>query len=140
MELLEGLEASHAARQRLMVILQSLAGVMTVAQAGAVLGINRSRFHVLRQEFLTRAAGLLEPRPPGRHRQQPTLTQVEIQRLRREILELKLDLKATQIREELALIMPHLLHKKRPARAGKKTRRPAMRNATRGGSTGSDKC
>jgi hypothetical protein len=124
-ELLEDMEVSEVARQRLMVILQTLAGALTIEEACHVLGINRSRFHDLRHEFLDRAAGLLEPRQPGPKPSRPTEAQLEIERLQREIVQLKLDLKATQIREEIALVMPQLLVNRRDATAGKKTRRQA---------------
>ncbi len=124
-ELLEDMEVSEVARQRLMVILQTLAGALTIEEACQVLGINRSRFHDLRHEFLDRAAGLLEPRPPGPKPNRPTEAQLEIERLQREIVQLKLDLKATQIREEIALVMPQLLVNRRDGAAGKKTRRRA---------------
>ena len=97
-------------------------------------GINRSRFHDLRHEFLDRAAGLLEPRQPGPKPNRPTEAQLEIERLQREIVRLKLDLKATQIREEIALVMPQLLVNRRDATAGKKTRRQASPKDTPGGS------
>jgi cytochrome P450 len=139
-ELLDELEVSHVARQRLTLILQTLAGVLTVQEACTVLGINHSRFHQLRQQFLAQAAGLLEPPPAGRPHPLPSTDQLEVQRLRQQIVELKLDLKAIQVREELALIMPHLLQKKRPGSAGKKTTRPAGRNVTPNDSTGSAKC
>lgn len=138
-ELLEGMEASPVAQQRLTVILQTLAGAMTVDAACEVLGITRSRFHELRRQFLAEASGLLEPRPPGRRPRQPTEEALEIQQLRRQIVQLKLDLKATQVREEIALVMPHLLGRRRSADAVKKTRRRASPRSTRGGSSASDK-
>jgi len=133
-ELLEGMEISEVARQRLTVILETLAGVLTIEEACRVLNVNRSRFHDLRREFLGRAAGLLEPRQPGPKPRQPTEAQLEIQRLQDEIVQLKLDLKATQVREEIALVMPRLLIRKRGAAAGKKTRRRASPRDTPGGS------
>jgi|WetSurMetagenome_2_1015567.scaffolds.fasta_scaffold28351_2 hypothetical protein len=133
-ELLEGMEVSEVARQRLTVILQTLAGALTIDEACQVLGVNRSRFHDLRHEFLGRAAGLLEPRQPGRKARQPTEAQLEIERLQREIVQLKLDLKATQVREEIALVMPRLLSRKRGAETGKKTRRRVSPRDTPGGS------
>jgi hypothetical protein len=140
LEKLEASGASHVARQRLTLILQTLAGALTVQEACSVLGITPSRFHELRHQFLRQAAGLLEPRPVGRQRQEPSADQLEIQRLRRQIIELKLDLRALQVREEIALVMPHLLQKRQRGRTGKKTTPPAGRNAMRSGFTGSAKC
>ena len=131
-QLVEDLDGSQAARQRLGIILQTLAGVLNIEEACAVLKINRSRFHVLRRQFLGQAVELLEPRPRGRRSYQPSEPERQLAALQREIVQLKLDLKAAQIREEIALVMPHLLGRRA---GGKKTRRPARPNARRGGST-----
>lgn len=129
-ELVEDLSGSQAAKQRLQLILQTLAGAMTIEEACSALGIRRSGFHKLRQQFLAQAAGLLEPKPRGRQRPRPTDAQVELARLKQEIIQLKLDLKAQQIREEIALVMPHLHKNKR-----KTERKKTLRRITRAGST-----
>jgi hypothetical protein len=147
-------EGSAVARQRLCLILQTLAGAITIRDACEVLGVGRSRFQAMRRQFLERAAGLLEPKAPGRRRRQPTPAELEVERLRQEVAQLKLDLRATQVREEIAMVMPHLLRDRRrgggvAAASGKKTSRTAKaqhgtspgrtssRNDTRGGSTNS---
>lgn len=146
-------EASAVARQRLCLILQTLAGAITIQGACEVLGVGRSRFQAMRRQFLQRAAGLLEPRARGRRRRQPTPAELEVERLRQEVAQLKLDLRATQVREEIAMVMPHLLRdrrrgsaaaapgKKTPRAAGKLRQQPphrtSSRNDTRGGSTNS---
>lgn len=127
-QLVEDLSGSYSARQRLRVILQTLAGTLTVEDAGAALGVGRSGFHKLRQQFLLRATSLLEPRPRGRRRPEPSEADIELAKLRQEVVQLKLDLKAQQIREEIALVMPHLLSNKRGA-ARKKTPRRITRSA-----------
>src|SRR5512133_2360187 len=71
-ELVNDLDGSYAACERLRLILQTLAGTLSMPQACQVLGISRSRFQAMRREFLARAPMLLEPRPRGRHPQQPT--------------------------------------------------------------------
>ena len=128
-ELVNDIGGSHAARERLRIILQTLAGTMSIQEASSVLGIKRSGFHKLRRQFLAQAAGLLEPRPRGRQRREPTEAELELAKLRQELIQTKLDLKAQQIREEIALVMPHLLQAKRGT-ARKKT----SRHTTRGGS------
>ena len=129
-QLVPSVPGSQTARQRLVVVLQTLAGALSIEDACSILGIKRSGFHKLRQQFLAQALGLLEPRPRGRRRREPTEAEQQVQRLQQEIVQLKLQLKATQIREEIALVMPHLLNNKRRS-AGKKT----PRKSTRGGST-----
>jgi transposase-like protein len=133
-DLVEHLEGSEVARQRLKVILQTLAGVFTVREACGVLGVTRSAFYKLRARFLADAAGALEPRPAGRRKHVPSPAEAEAERLRRENAQLRVDLKAQQIREEIALLMPHLLRGREP---GKKTSRGAARGRTRSDSGGS---
>jgi transposase-like protein len=130
-QLVEDLSGSYSARQRLRVILQTLAGALTVQQACAALGVRRSGFHKLRQQFLVRAAGLLEPRPRGRCRPEPSQAEIELAKLRQEVVQLKLDLKAQQIREQIALVMPHLLNSKRGAARKKTPRRITPAGSTR---------
>lgn len=121
--LVEKLGGSELAKRRLAVILRTLGGDLTVDRACAELGVKRSAFNKLRAKFLADAAGLLEPRPAGRRPHVPTEAEVEARRLQRENAQLRLDLRAGQIREEIALVMPHLL---KPAGSrGKKTARPA---------------
>lgn len=128
-QLVEDQSGSYSARQRLRVILQTLAGTLTVEEACAALGVKRSGFHKLRQQFLLRATSLLEPRPRGRRRPEPSEADIELAKLKQEVVQLKLDLKAQQIREEIALVMPHLLSNKRGA-ARKKTPRRITRTAS----------
>jgi len=121
-ELVADLDGSEQARQRLKIILQTLAGAMTIEQACDALGIGRAGFHKLRRQFLAQATSLLEPRPRGRQRRQRSAAEDQIAELQQEIVRLKLDLKAQQIREEIALVMPHLLKNKRLSSRKKKPR------------------
>jgi hypothetical protein len=112
-------DCSQEARQRLKVIFQTLAGVFTIEQACAILGIRRSAFHKLRAGFIARAVHLLEPRTPGRKKKVVTPEQREIERLRQENEQLRFELKAQQIREEIGMLMPHLLKPRADRRAKK---------------------
>ena len=129
-ELVGDQDGSEQARQRLKVVLATLGGSMTIEQACSALGIGRSAFHKLRSQFLARAPDLLEPRPRGRRRRVPTEADQRLAQLQQEIVQLKLDLKAQQVREEIALVMPHLLKDKR-AGTRKKTRRPGTQSVSR---------
>jgi hypothetical protein len=111
-------DCSDEARRRLKVIFQTLAGSFTVDEACETLGIRRSAFHKLRGQFIGHAVHLLEPRTPGRRPKVVTPEQLEIRRLRRENERLAFELKAQRIREEIGLVMPHLLKRRR---ADKKT-------------------
>lgn len=127
-ELVEKLDdCSQEARQRLKVIFQTIAGVFTVDQACEILGIRRSAFNKLRSQFITSAVHLLEPRTPGRKKKIQTPEQQENQRLREENERLQFELKAQQLREEIGILMPHLL--KRSAEIKKKI--PKKRTARR---------
>jgi transposase len=117
-------ECSEQARQRLKVIFQTLAGVFTVEQACGILNIQRSGFYKLRAQFIDNAVLLLEPRTPGRKKKIATPEQVEIQRLRQENEQLKFELKAQQLREEIGILMPHLLKRHRAGADKKKKPRP----------------
>ena len=120
-ELVDKLDGcSQEARQRLKVILQTIAGTFTVEQACEILGIKRSAFNKLRSLFITSAVRLLEPRAPGRKKKVLTPEQLEVQRLREENEHLRFELKAQQLREEIAILMPHLL---KGGDAAKKTKR-----------------
>ena len=110
-------DCSEEARQRLKVIFQTLAGVFTVEEACEILKIRRSAFYKLRGQFIENAVRLLEPKTPGRKRKLVTSEQAENQRLREENERLKFELKAQQLREEIGLLMPHLL--KRSSRVKK---------------------
>lgn len=107
-EQVERLAASPEAKKRLRVVLETVAGTRSVAEACEELGIGTARFHELREEALAGALASLEPRPPGRpaRREEPP---PELDRLRREVAELRVDLEASRVRELLAISMPHLL-------------------------------
>lgn len=122
-ELVEKLEdGSQVARQRLKVIFQTIAGVFTVQQACQILQINRSAFNKLRSQFIANAVPLLEPKTPGRKKRVITPLEIENQRLLEENQRLKFELRAQQLREEIGILMPHLLKDNR-SDAGKKTKK-----------------
>lgn len=116
----DSVSASNETKARLKVILQTLSGEKSVEQACAELGVNESHFHRLREKALAGAAAALEPRPVGRPRAEEDAAVSEVAALRAELGELKLDLRASQIREELALTMPHVLLPRAGRLGGKK--------------------
>jgi transposase-like protein len=97
-ELAERVEVSAPAQERLKVILATIAGQMSVAAACEKLGISEARFHELRQECLRAAAAALEPKPLGRPTAQVSPEATEIAALKQQVQELKVDLRAAQIR------------------------------------------
>ena len=99
-EIVEQLHGSAQARQRLRVVLETLAGRLRLQEACQQLGIGPVRFHTLRQAVLEAALAALEPRPAGRpprddHAAAPA-GQVE---------DTAAALEASRLREEVALIL-----------------------------------
>jgi len=115
-------DCSELARLRLKVILQTIAGSIKIDDACATLGVERSAFNKLRAEFVTDAVHLLEPQKPGRKKKVVTQEQIENERLRKENDRLSFELQAQQLREEIGILMPHLIQAS--SSAGRKKKRP----------------
>lgn len=108
-------QASEQAKTRLELILQTLSGEKTIEDACLALSISEAAFHKLRDQTLAAALANLEPKPKGRPRKPaPTAPDEDIHILRDELIDAQMRLYAAQVREEIALTMPHLLKKKRP--------------------------
>ena len=123
-DLIERLEGPRALRRRVRIVLATLAGELTIAQACAELGIGRTHFYALRWRVLAGAVDALKPRPRGRPR--PVAADPEVQALQARVRELEVALRTTALRSEIALTMPYLLD-----RAGRK-KKGAARRAPRG--------
>ncbi len=108
-KLVEQLEGSMHAKQRLEAILATLAGQLTVAQACEQLGIKEAMFHRLRTRVLQAGLIDLEPRPRGRPRHHTSPAEQENQRLADEVTDLQQQLEIAEVKRELASILPHLL-------------------------------
>ena len=90
-EIVEQLHGSAQARQRLRVVLETLAGRLRLHEACQQLGIGPVRFHTLRQEVLEAALAALEPRPAAA--------------LAGQVEDMATALEASRLREEVALIL-----------------------------------
>lgn len=108
-ELVEGADGSPDAKARLKVILETIAGTKSIAEACTALGMGEAAFHKLRTRVLQEAVEGLEPRKPGRKPQEQSPEEVKVRGLESELEKLKRELRAAQIREELAITMPHVL-------------------------------
>ena len=113
-EIVKQAEGSEQAKQRVQVILQTIAGELSIAQACENLGISEARFRELRDELIQAAVQRLEPKSAGRPAQTPTEEQKRVTQLEAQVQHLKVELRAAQIREEIALVMPHLLKPRDP--------------------------
>jgi hypothetical protein len=119
LEHVDRMPGSDEARARLKILLATLTGEKSIPQACFELGIGESRFHELRNEFLARSVESLKPKPLGRPPDPgPSESEREILRLRRENEQLKLEVQASLIREEIAMVMPHLLKPKAQKKKG----------------------
>ena len=118
-EFVDKLSGSPSAKERLKVLLETLAGDRRVAEACDRLGISAPRFDQIRIESLQAALAALEPRPAGRPPRSTFTEEVEVQRLRERIAELEGELQAALVRAEIAVALPQV-----KAAAEKKTTRP----------------
>ena len=107
--LADRVEGSDQAKERLKLILQTIAGEISIVEACNQLGLSETRFHELRQQWMQDACAALEPKPAGRPRETTIEEEVELLRLHRENKNLTLQLRAAQIREQIGVAMPHLL-------------------------------
>ena len=105
-EFVEKLDGSEQAKQRVQVLLETLAGSCRVGEACERLGISEPRFDQIRIEALQAAVAALEPKPTGRPAHVPTASEVEAEQLRTRVTELEAALKAALIRAELAVTLP----------------------------------
>lgn len=137
--LVDRLEGSAEAKARLKVVIETVAGERTIEEACAALGVSEAVFHRLRARLLGAALSEAEPKPRGRRPDPVPENQGEVEALRDENRELKMDLEASRIREELALVMPRVLKpraeakKKGRRKRRRKTAREAARRAPEGG-------
>jgi hypothetical protein len=120
--LVHHLDGSERAKDRMEVILQTVAGTITIREACDRLGIDEARFFQLRTEALQAGLSRLEPRPLGRPPQQPSPQQQRIAELEEQLREKERQQRAMETRLEIALVMPQLLKG-----AGKKTGQPESR-------------
>jgi transposase len=102
-EQVEHVCGSAAAKRRLEVLLANVSGQMSVAGACAALGLHESRFFELRKRWLEDAVGSLEPERPGRPARVATAEQQQIAQLHHDLATLRWQLRAAELREELAL-------------------------------------
>jgi hypothetical protein len=116
-EYVEQLEGSATAKERVKVILETMAGTCRVQEACQRLGISEPRFEQLRIQILQAALERLEPRPAGRPAQTTTPADERIDVLEGQIAELQMKLQVAQTRTEIALALPGALQKPKGSQA-----------------------
>jgi hypothetical protein len=103
-EIVERLQGSVQAKQRLRVILDTLFGSRRVQEACQELGIGEVRFNQLRLEALEGALAALESKPKGwPPRVAAPASAAELEQLAEMVQALQIQLQTSQVREEIAL-------------------------------------
>ena len=120
-EYVECLQGPSELKQRLRVVLETIAGRCRVQEACARLDVGPARFHQLRHDFLQDALNGQLPRPLGRPPRAEA--DVRIVELEREVAALRVELHAARVGEEIALALPQLVEPKKKRRG----RRPGGR-------------
>ena len=119
-ECVERLAGSDQAKERLQVILQTLAGTCRVREACRRLGVSEPRFQQLRAQVLEAALERLEPRPAGRPPQPGEADEGRLAALADRLAAKEVELRAAEARVEIALALPGAAPRAAP---GKKTSR-----------------
>ena len=97
-------DASELARDRYRVLMQVVAGDVTMEAAATHLGLSRQRLHELRERMTAVAVASLEPHAPGRPAApEPDAKDAEIAKLQDDLGRTKRDLDCALIRAEIAL-------------------------------------
>jgi hypothetical protein len=102
-EYVDHLHGSSQAKERLRLILETMTGKMRVQEACQLLEISEQRFDQLRTELLQAALASLESKPAGRPPRGAPNSEDEL--LRAQVEELQAELRASQVREEIALVL-----------------------------------
>lgn len=131
LQLAKAMEGSDQACRRLKAMLETISGQKRIAEACEELGIGRAQFHKLRNKMMQGALLILEPGTAGRPRATNEAVEERVAAMQEENRQLRIELRAAQIREEIALLMPHLV--KVPEGREKKTKRKARSGGGSGG-------
>ncbi len=105
------LEGEARAKERLRIVLETVAGQRSVDEACRLLGVGKTRFHALRRQTLQAALDGMEPGVAGRPRTRDVQESTEVQELKARVEALQLDLQAALVRTELALTLPNVLRR-----------------------------
>jgi hypothetical protein len=114
---IDNLRGEEDDKWRLRVILSTLTGELFMDEAYDELGVGPTQFANLRKQVLQGALDALQARPVGRPRRATSVSEDEVQAMRRRIAELERDAKIQRSRLELA-ILPLLGGRPRSKRGG----------------------
>jgi anti-sigma-K factor RskA len=120
------LDGSAEAKERLRVVLATLAGHLRVSDACVRLGVKPSRFDQLRIEYLKAALQAAERRRAGRPPQHDATDANEVAGLRRRVAQLEAELRVALVRVEVAAALPRTVagaQKKHPTTTSRRAPR-----------------
>ncbi len=126
--LVEHLDGSAEAKERLELMLETLAGQVTVVGACQILDISEAMFYKLRNRVLQVCLEDLEPKPRGRPPQLSSAEAARSAELAADVVALERELKAQTVRLELAQQLPQLAKR---SEVVKKTNRRTVRKPRR---------
>ena len=106
-ECVNKLTGDAVAKERLQVVLETLAGTRRVNDACTRLNISEQRFEQLRREALQSALAALTPKPTGRRPRVASPEQVRWEQAQARIAALETQLRIAAARTEVATILPH---------------------------------
>ena len=107
-KIVERFDGSEAAKERLKTVLETITGETSVLEALERLDVSESRFYQLRDEVLKAGLSSLEPSRRGRPPAHRSEEMEEIERLREEVKELRMELEKERVRTVLAEGLPHM--------------------------------
>jgi len=103
--LVERLEGSERAKERLETILETISGRLTIEQACRRLGIHATRFHALRDEALEASLERLEPKAAGRPPHVETEEMRRCAELEDQVDRLQVELQLAETRGQIVQIL-----------------------------------
>jgi transposase InsO family protein len=109
--LIERRAGSIEAKRRLALVLETFTQELSVLEAASALGLGEARLHRLRERVLEAGIEVLEPRRRGRPKKVNEVDEAELRRLREENASLRRELKAAEVRLELAAVIPKVVKK-----------------------------
>jgi hypothetical protein len=91
-------------------VLETMVGDLRLQEACADLDVCKQRFHQLRDDGMQGLVHALEPRKPGRRAAVVTPLEEENRALKAQLAEVQRELAIAKAREEVALVLPRVVH------------------------------
>lgn len=104
----DDLAGEEVSKERLRVILETIAREKSVNDACEELGIERVRFHELRTKALQAGIEALTPKKPGRKRKVKSAEELRIEELERKVSDLKQEVYTQSMKEAIHIALDRL--------------------------------